>query len=261
MKNLSLFLIFLFSLSSLSFAQTNCPVGLVNDSAPGQCGLYTDNNNNNLCDLSEVASNTNQAEENCSESVLAVSNSNISFSHSDLKPKTVEEVAEIYRVPASVFQKNLENFLHVSVSPTDILQTLHDNYGLEMSKVPELIEASLSTSDSKSLPKETEDRYNFFPISIATILLYSVTFVLAKMKRIPLVLHRKIWNYVLLISFIVSGVLGLLLTFRISTGINIPLPFNMLFWHVEGGIVMGIISVFHVLWHTRYFVSRCAKLK
>jgi hypothetical protein len=30
-----------------------CPSGVVNDAFPGQCALYTDNNNNEICDYSE----------------------------------------------------------------------------------------------------------------------------------------------------------------------------------------------------------------
>ena len=30
-----------------------CPRGLVNDPYPGSCGMYIDNNQNNICDYSE----------------------------------------------------------------------------------------------------------------------------------------------------------------------------------------------------------------
>lgn len=33
---------------------TRCPKGKINDPYPGHCRLYTDRNNNNICDYSEV---------------------------------------------------------------------------------------------------------------------------------------------------------------------------------------------------------------
>lgn len=33
--------------------QMECPKGFENDPAPGACGLYTDTNDNNICDYSE----------------------------------------------------------------------------------------------------------------------------------------------------------------------------------------------------------------
>ncbi|MGV8086666.1 MAG: hypothetical protein ACP5N1_03475 [Candidatus Woesearchaeota archaeon] len=34
-------------------AELVCPIGLVNDTAPGSCGLYIDKNIDSLCDLSQ----------------------------------------------------------------------------------------------------------------------------------------------------------------------------------------------------------------
>jgi len=33
---------------------TDCPQGMVNDPYPGSCGQYIDQNNNQICDRSEV---------------------------------------------------------------------------------------------------------------------------------------------------------------------------------------------------------------
>ncbi|MBW2964532.1 hypothetical protein KY363_03660 [Candidatus Woesearchaeota archaeon] len=34
--------------------EVQCPAGNINDPAPGQCGLYTDDNRNGVCDYSET---------------------------------------------------------------------------------------------------------------------------------------------------------------------------------------------------------------
>jgi len=95
--------------------------------------------------------------------------------------------------------------------------------------------------------------YRLIPISLLLIILYAITHILSRKKIISVVNHRKIWNVLLLITFLISGMLGILLVIRINFGITIPLPFNILFWHVEVGIAMFVISIFHTLWHWAYF--------
>ncbi len=97
--------------------------------------------------------------------------------------------------------------------------------------------------------------YNLLPLLLITTITYLTTWALSKKKIISQKLHRKTWNIVLLISSIISAVLGLFLILNLEYNTGISLPFNMLFWHVEAGIVMGFIAMFHILWHWRYFVK------
>ncbi len=94
--------------------------------------------------------------------------------------------------------------------------------------------------------------YHFLPITLFLVLLYILGSVLIKKKIISVVNHRKFWNILLLISFFVSGILGILLIIKINMNKMIPLPFNALFWHVEIGIAMVVISFFHIFWHIPY---------
>jgi len=57
----------------------------------------------------------------------------------------------------------------------------------------------------------------------------------------------------LLISFIISGFLGIILIIQINYGIWPALRLEFLYWHVQVGIVMTLISLFHALWHINYF--------
>ncbi len=101
--------------------------------------------------------------------------------------------------------------------------------------------------------KQNKTAYHLLPISLILILLYFITHILSKKKIISIVNHRKIWNILLLITFLISGLLGVLLIIEINFNITVPLPFNILFWHVEVGIAMFVISMFHTLWHWAYF--------
>ena len=74
--------------------------------------------------------------------------------------------------------------------------------------------------------------------------LYCLTWLLSAIKIIASLMHRKIWNVVLLISALISCWLGLILTMNLDLGTDISLPVNTLFWHVEAGIALGIVGIF-----------------
>jgi hypothetical protein len=97
--------------------------------------------------------------------------------------------------------------------------------------------------------------YNFIPILIVCVILYGVTWILSARKIITQVLHRRIWNVVLLVSALIAIIPGAILTINIDLHTRIPLPFNLRYWHVEAGIVLGIVALFHIIWHRRYFVK------
>lgn len=100
-----------------------------------------------------------------------------------------------------------------------------------------------------------QQSYYFIPILFTLALFYSITWFLSNKRFINQMLHRKIWNVVLLISIVVSALLGLLLILNIDFNLDITLPFNMIFWHVEAGIALSIISCFHIIWHRKYFLK------
>ena len=97
--------------------------------------------------------------------------------------------------------------------------------------------------------------YHFFLISIITFGAYFFTQYLAKIKKISLIQHRQLWNIILLISFIITGILGLILAMFIDLKWSILWYRSALWFHVEFGIVMALVSIFHTLWHLPYFLS------
>ena len=97
------------------------------------------------------------------------------------------------------------------------------------------------------------ESYNAIILMIAVPLLYLITWILAKFKKIKLSSHRKLWNIILLASFLVSGILGVLLAVFVDLNISINWYREILWLHVEFGIVMGIIAIFHFFWHIKYY--------
>jgi hypothetical protein len=136
---------------------------------------------------------------------------------------------------------------------------------------PENRQAQIQTEENSAVqpltatPAQTEFQqtgagvdYNFPIISLVLIILYVASFGLVKAKKLSLITHRRIWNIGLGIAFILTAVLGLLLVLQVSYGIKISLPFQLLFWHVETGIVFALITVFHFSWHLPYYQA-CLK--
>jgi len=240
-------------------AQT-CPFGLENDPAPGSCGRFIDENDNALCDLSEVPLDTIEAYSN---SQVEVEPEPEYISGEELKKYTISEIAEMYEVDNSMYAQKISEYLGFNIKIQDSLQRLHDEYNL-CSGVAGAIALDLKNqtrekidyipASSKAVETKTgKNLYNVIPVILVLIILYLFTYILVKENKISLLTHRRLWNVLLLISFLISGILGLLLVIRINDGWSLVLPFNMLYWHVEAGIVMAVITIFHISWHWRYY--------
>ena len=98
--------------------------------------------------------------------------------------------------------------------------------------------------------------YHIIPIAAVLSLLYLVTYIFSKKDIIKVSDHRRLWNWALLATFIIAGILGLILAACINYGWEVPFSTDTLFVHVELGIAMAVISVFHVLWHWNYWKGK-----
>ncbi|MBN2520053.1 MAG: hypothetical protein JXB17_06090 [Bacteroidales bacterium] len=97
--------------------------------------------------------------------------------------------------------------------------------------------------------------YPLFPISITTILFYLLSYYLSKQNILKVKTHRKIWNIILLITFLVTALIGLTLVIKINYKLEIPFYEKLLSWHVEFGIGMALVAIFHLLWHLKYYLD------
>jgi hypothetical protein len=95
--------------------------------------------------------------------------------------------------------------------------------------------------------------YHFFIIIIALLAAYGLSYLLVINCKLPLIKHRRLWNYLLLATFAISGLLGLVLTFLIDYKFSIAWYREFLWLHVEFGVAMAVIAIIHIIWHWRYF--------
>jgi len=95
--------------------------------------------------------------------------------------------------------------------------------------------------------------YPLIPVSVIIIAAYAITWLYARWGIFSRFGHRKFWNYILLITFIISGIAGLISVVKVNYKIEIPYYDLLLKWHVSFGIGMVIISVFHFFDHLSYY--------
>ena len=97
--------------------------------------------------------------------------------------------------------------------------------------------------------------YPLIPVSIITILAYLVTWLFASWGIFSLKSHRKFWNVLLLATFLISGLLGLLSVVKVNYKLTIPHYDTYMQWHVSFGIGMVIIAFFHLYQNIRYYLK------
>jgi len=127
------------TIASTVSAWDDCPFGEVNDAYPGDCGIYVDTDGDGICDLSQLAPEDRDGQQEAKESAVG--------------------------------------------------------------------------------------RIDYFFIHIMFILItfYFVSLLISKKKK-KMRQHRKIWNILLLITFLISGIFGILLVLRIN---YINLSYNL----------------------------------
>jgi hypothetical protein len=265
----------LLALPSGALAWNNCPKGLVNDPYPGACRRYVDTNDDNICDLSQsepvASTTTSTTKQSATTTTLAVATTTsgepptgscplgpclgcgacASFS---LETVIEDSTTVDSTISASVVDGAASGAALVAFAESATTSTTTPTSGGSGNSVTAASVASVASAAATDSGGSTFlTHYMVSPIALGFLLIYAVSFALYKTKRIRVATHRKIWNVLLLATFLITGVFGLLLTIQLDYTLPFTIPINMLFWHVEAGIVMTLISVFHMGWHFNYY--------
>ena len=94
--------------------------------------------------------------------------------------------------------------------------------------------------------------YNVVAIAVVLLVAYTTSFLLARSGRIRVRTHRAGWNIALLVALLGTGTMGVLMALRRDLDWALQTPFNLGFWHVELGVVLTLIALFHIGWHLGY---------
>ncbi len=95
--------------------------------------------------------------------------------------------------------------------------------------------------------------YHVIGTGLTAIILYLISYFFYRIGYFSLQFHRKLWNSLLAIAFILTALAGVFLALQINYKWNIPVIKSVLKWHVEFGIGTAFTGIFHFLWHLSYF--------
>jgi spermidine synthase len=101
--------------------------------------------------------------------------------------------------------------------------------------------------------------YHVISTGVAATILYLISYFFSRTGFYSIQYHRKIWNLILAISFLLAAVAGLFLALQITYKWNIVFIKSVLKWHVECGIALAFTGLFHFIWHLSYFKNLFGK--
>ncbi|MDR3222268.1 MAG: hypothetical protein LBT66_00840 [Methanobrevibacter sp.] len=119
-----------------------------------------------------------------------------------------------------------------------------------------IINVNSSSIDlSSSVSESYNPNYNILLITISLLIFYLISYILYDNKNISRNTYKRIWTLVLLFSFLFTGISGILLSTLSDFSINNFFNFNLIFWHVECGIVFAITIIFHINIHLKTIIK------
>jgi len=99
--------------------------------------------------------------------------------------------------------------------------------------------------------------YDLITISIILIIAYLGSYILYHKDYIKKSTHIRLWNLLILITFLISAGAGLVLLGLVEYGIALPISQELLYWHVQFAIAMFWIALFHI--HSYWMSSSSEK--
>lgn len=87
--------------------------------------------------------------------------------------------------------------------------------------------------------------YYLLPIIILLAILYLSSYYLYIDNNISLRVHKLIWNIVLILSALVVGCIGILMIIFLNLNM-LPIDGNIIYLHVEAGILTATTGIFHI---------------
>lgn len=237
------------------YTQTGCPRGYVLN-CKGMCGLYKPNNKYGYCQYSVLSDDIKNLIYGVKDTVSVKKESEDKNKKDSLKTENGKDE----KILKNDNPSNNKIALKEKVSPPSYHEkeiTASDSI-----KKTTIINDTSSLKNIKvQIPQNFNQPYDIISIFGIALVLYIFTYVLARKKVLKKCNHKKVWNIILLITFLVTGLLGLFMVIQLNYNLQISWFRSLLFWHVEFGIAMAAISIFHILWHIKYFMNLFKKDK
>jgi len=221
-------------ISPIILVAQQCPWDMEN--CIGLCGRFIDEDGDGFCDLGRVV----KTEVNKDVDSIVSEQTNLQLENN--QKDNINVIAHAPTEPKTSNKPKEDN-------------TIETNKTDHQTQMTETTDASISIKKEKSILHTTsrKPRYALIFYTSLTFGLYFLSLLFLKLRIYKRRIHRKIWNILLLITFLFSGLLGLFMVLQINYGLYQYQFLTFLKWHVEFGIVMALISFFHIFWHLAYF--------
>lgn len=192
-----------------------CPYGLNYDPYPGQCPRYIDANGSGSCDLAVSAASTTQT------------TSSDSSSNSGSQDTTT-------------VQSDSQSSIDSSTNITD------HQAGSNAT--------AMQDSGTSGLNGTTDgSNFHIIPATIIIIGAYLFTYYLFKSGILKAKQHKKIWNILVSVGYLGTGITGVLLTVMINLGISTAYNPGITYWHAELALLMVLGTFIHLHIYRRSF--------
>lgn len=224
---------FCFVLCSLAL-EAQCPFGgKVN--CHGECGRFTDENGDGLCDFGKIEKTTPEVKKDSAKTADT----------SERKPKAEQAKGDAKTQNAQTPAKTIH-----SITKEQDLESVEEQIEDNTLAESETVSQTAQAASQSVKPKP----YRVEAITLVCLSCYLLTYFLVRFKKMQKLTHRRIWNSVLLISFLVSCLLGFFLAVQLNYHLAMGVFTDILKLHVEFGLAMTIIGVIHVIWHLKYYL-------
>jgi spermidine synthase len=97
--------------------------------------------------------------------------------------------------------------------------------------------------------------YHVVGTGSTAIILYLLSYLFYRTGFYSRNLHRKLWNTILALAFILTVSAGIFLALQVTYKWDIPFIKSILKWHVEFGVAMSFTGLFHLIWHFSYYTE------
>jgi len=243
-----------------ALAWDDCPRDMVNDPYPGACSRYVDTNNDGICDHSQPEPTTNSPGSDEAALGSAASSAGSIAAATDSSTDALDgdgDGSAVASAPESAGTSGATGTAESAAPPGSESRAGAEPPAEDLGSSLAMTSGSSAAASQSGSGEQSGffTHYMVSPIAVGFFLVYGASFVLYKTRRMRVTTHRKIWNVLLLGTFLVTGIMGILLAIDIDYDLPFRIPRSFLFWHVETGIVMTFISIFHLGWHLNYYRS------
>ncbi|MGE3062223.1 MAG: DUF4405 domain-containing protein [bacterium] len=247
MKNViftvSLFIIFLY------IASDECPFGLKDDPYPGKCGRYVDEDNNDVCDLSEnaivdsfEAKDSTYESEEVKENVILADNEGEGEKNRHGKNNDNHDEEQSKDATA-------ESLIVPEI--TDIQLSKNSNSDKEKTQIKDLFGGK-----KKKQAKTFSDKY-FLSVLLPLFIFAMIFSYLSKKKRISVDIYsiNRWTNLAILIAFAVTAFTSIMLVLAEYKLIQVKNLSTLIFIHSFTGIIFLLLSLLHIYLKWEFYVT------